>query len=129
MRKLITRLCIPGILAIGGTLAVATPALAEGPPATCPNQTVCGYNNTQYRTDQGYEWIPARNGGTCVVVAFRNAWSGVYNNSGQPIRLFKNTGCTGTDFKSVANGTGHHQISVAYPFQNWDNSIDAIQFR
>lgn len=117
------------ILATGMALISATPAQAAGPPDSCTSQSVCGYVNTGFRTNQGYELIPAQNPGVCIVVAFRNAWSGVYNNSGQTIRLFKNTSCSGTDYKQFTNGTGHHQLSVRFPLQGWDNSIDAVQFR
>lgn len=117
------------VAAVAG-VAVAAPAYAEAPPDSCAAESVCGYVNTGYRTNQGYEYVVYRpDRGVCVVVGLRNAWSGVFNNSGHTIRLFRNTGCTGTDYKQFTNGTGHHQLSVKFPFQGWDNTIDAVQFR
>jgi hypothetical protein len=104
----------------------AAPAIAA-PPSSCANQSVCGYVNIDFRTDQGYEWIPVQNGGTCVIVSHRNAWSGVYNNSGRTIRMYRNTGCTGTDYKTITNGDWRNRFSLQLG-PSWDNSVDAIKF-
>jgi hypothetical protein len=107
--------------------AMVTPAVAAAAPSSCTAVSVCGYVNVQYQTNQGYELDPVRAAGTCVVVSFRNAWSGVYNNSGRNIRLFKNTACSGTDYKTINNGSGKYQFSIQLG-PTWDNSVDAYQF-
>jgi hypothetical protein len=117
------------IIGLGLFVVAVTPAqasTADTPPSSCAAASVCGYVNTGYQTNQGYEYIPLA-GATCQVVAYRNAWSGVFNNSGRTIRLFKNTGCTGTDYKTIANGTGKYQFSVQLG-PTWDNSVDAVKF-
>lgn len=127
VRTVVATLMATAIVSAGFTVA-ASPASAEAPPDSCTLFSVCGYVNTQYRTDQGYELIPERDPGTCVVVAHRNAWSGMFNNSGRTVRMFRNTSCSGTDYKTFVNGYGVHQFSVRFG-PTWDNSVDAIQFR
>jgi hypothetical protein len=112
-----------------GLAIMVSPAEAAAPaamPSSCGSSLICGYVNTQYHTDQGYELNPVDPAGTCVVVFYRNAWSGVWNASGHTIRLFKNTGCTGTDYKVINNGTGKYQFSVQLGI-TWDNSVDAYR--
>lgn len=121
-------------------LSVASPASASEPaapgvpalvaaakPASCPSLHVCLYVNTQYATNQGYELIPTRPAGTCEVMTFRNAVSSAWNASGRDIRVFRNTSCTGTDYKTIANGVGKGSFWIQFgPY--WDNSTDAIRF-
>jgi hypothetical protein len=114
------------LLIAAGILAVPATAQAYGMPSSCGSALICGYVNVQYQTNQGYELNPVDPAGTCVVVFYRNAWSGVWNASGHTIRLFKNTGCTGTDYKSIPNGTGKYQFSVQLGI-TWDNSVDAYK--
>jgi hypothetical protein len=118
-----------GVVVISlAVFGLQSPALAATAPDSCGSLMVCGYVNTSYDTDQGYELIPERRAGTCVVLAFRNAWSGVWNGSGRTIRMFRNTACSGTDYKQYTNGSGNWQFSVRWG-PSWDNSVDAIQFR
>lgn len=124
--KRISALIVAALAGVGILLATATPALADTPPSSCTASSVCGYVNVQYRTDQGYELNPQDAPGTCVVVFYRNAWSGVFNNTNRTIRLFKNTGCTGTDYKQFAPFTGKYQFSVQLGI-TWDNSVDAYK--
>jgi hypothetical protein len=125
-------IAVAGITIPAPALAAPSPGPAAtvqaDPPDSCTAASVCGYVNTGYDTDQGYEFIPARHAGVCEIVSLRNAWSGVYNNSGRTIRMFRNTGCTGTSYKQIANGGGHWQFSIKYG-PTWDNTVDAIQFR
>lgn len=122
-RLAVSLLLVAGIIAVPATAQAAAPAAI---PSSCGSALICGYVNVQYRTDQGYELNPVDPAGTCVVVFYRNAWSGVWNASGHTIRLFKNTGCTGTDYKTINNGTGKYQFSVQLGI-TWDNSVDAYK--
>lgn len=107
-----------------GSFVLAAPAVAA-PPPSCTNFSVCTYVNIGYRTNQGYELIPVRTGGTCEQTFYQNSISGVYNNSGRSIRLYKNDNCSGESMVFY-NGTGHHQFSVRYP--TWENDIESLKF-
>lgn len=124
----LTALLAAGLTATPANAAPATPAIKGPVPPSCTDLSVCGYVNTGYATNQGYELIPTGPSGHCEVVSLRNAWSGVFNNSGRTIRMFRNTSCSGSDYKQFDNGGGHAQFSVRFG-PTWDNSVDAIQFR
>lgn len=104
----------------------AAPTTQSIPPSSCANASVCGYVNNNYQTNQGYEFIPTRTSGTCEVMAFRNAWSSAFNNSGRTIRIYKTTNCTG-DYRALSNGDGRLQFSTQWG-PTWDNTTDAIKF-
>jgi hypothetical protein len=108
-------------------LAPASPAQAA-PPITCVNRAVCGYVDIGWSTRQGYEYIYERSAGTCVRVSLPNAWSGLWNNSGRTIRLFKNNYCGGSEHLTYYNGTGENQLSWSQ-HPTWDNNIESVQFR
>jgi hypothetical protein len=112
------------VLVTGAALAPSTAAQAA-PPSSCTNSSVCGYVNSGYRTDQGYELIPVQPAGTCEGMSFPNAWSGLFNNSGRSIRLYKNSGCSG-EYITFANGDGHAQFSVAHP--TYENNSESFKF-
>jgi hypothetical protein len=126
---LLKRLAVSLLLVAGILMVPATAQAAVAPaaiPSSCGPELICGYVNTQYDTDQGYELDPVRPSGTCVVLFYRNALSSLWNASGHTIRLFKNTGCTGTDYKTINNGDGKHQFSIQLGI-TWDNSVDAYK--
>lgn len=130
-RLTVSLLLVLGIIAIPATAQAAVPTTAQAVapaamPSSCGPELICGYVNIGYQTNQGYELNPVEPAGTCVVIFYRNAWSGVWNASGHTIRLFKNTGCTGTDYKTIPNGSGKYQFSVQLGI-TWDNSVDAYR--
>jgi hypothetical protein len=134
----LTALAALAALGVPSTPAYATPTGTTGPsapavaadtrPSSCPiTGYVCGYVNTSYNTNQGYELNPARSRGTCEVVFYRNAWSSAWNSTRYTIKLFRNTSCTGTDYKTIAANDGRHQFSFFFGIY-WDNSVDAVMY-
>jgi hypothetical protein len=127
MTKRLAAFAVSLLMTLGFSLTVAGPAsAADEKPASCTNASVCGYVNSLFRTNQGYELIPSRSAGVCVYVAFPDAWSGIWNNSGRTVRVFKNGSCSGSDYLTYYNGTGHGQLSVQHP--TWENKIRAVRF-
>jgi hypothetical protein len=103
-------------LTLGGILVASTPAQAA-PPSNCPNSSMCGYVNSGYTTGGGYEINPVRSNGVCENVAFNDAWSSIYNNSGKTVRFFAQANCAGSTSSSftLANGSGHSEMSLSRP--------------
>lgn len=103
-------------------LAPGSPA-AAAPPASCGNLLLCGYVNTNYQTNQGYELIPSVVG--CDSVAFPNNWSSLYNNTGRTVRFWKGPGCTGT-YISFSNGQGEVRLATS-SHPTWENQIESYR--
>jgi len=113
---------------VAALIAVFTPSPAYAAPAGCTTRWyVCGYVDIQFKTGQGWELDPFLAPGTCDVVAYRNAWSSVWNSGYRAIRLYRNTTCTGSDYKGLRADRGVYRISLLWG-PTWDNSIDAIMY-
>lgn len=115
------------LLGLAVAAVAASPAAAASPDG-CGSGYLCLYVNTGYQTNQGYEIFPAQSTGTCETVdPYRNALSSAGNQSGHDVRFYKNTGCTGTDYRTLNNGTGNPKFSTHWA-PSWDNSVDAIRW-
>jgi Peptidase inhibitor family I36 len=108
-------------------LLPATPAFAY--PASCPQYGyVCGYEKARYDTSGGYEIDPALRAGTCDVIALRNQWSSIWNSGPRRVYFYRNTTCTGTDYKWLDPQTGVGSVATAWGPTTWDNQIDAVKY-
>lgn len=129
--------------AVAGTsapaLAADTPA-APGPdgtvviyaaPSSCTYQSLCGYVDNSYQTGEGYELIPEQAPpSACNVLAHRNKWTSVYNNTSRTVRLYLNTTCTGSSgvqYKTIGPGTGIQYLWITWS-PSWNDTLDAAQF-
>lgn len=106
--------------------APSAAALAEAPPSSCANQSLCGYGRINYGTDLGYEYMPARSFGTCENVGLRNQWSSLYNNGGRTVRVYKGLGCTGS-YLTFYNGQNVQNMYASYPTYN--DQIESVMWR
>lgn len=111
-------------IALGGSLAAASPAsagrspapelVAQTGPTSCPQSSMCGYNDANFGTPHGYEINPVRSNGVCEGVAFNDQWSSIHNGSGKTVRFFENAGCAGRSF-TLSNGSGAAYLTVSRP--------------
>lgn len=106
----------------GGAKGMVAPL---APPASCAGSSVCGYVASEYRTHEGYEWMPRRSYGVCENVHYNNLWSSVYNNSGRTVRLYKGVNCT-EGYWVMPNGDGLCCLSIFQP--TWNDNIASLRW-
>jgi hypothetical protein len=87
---------------------------------------VCGYVNSTYQTNQGYEIDPALAPGTCDTPAYNNAWSSIWNSGPRNVRFYQSGNCTGS-YKLLEPNSGVNWITPWWG-KPWDNSISSFRF-
>lgn len=123
------------LIALGGTFTATAGPAAAAPtptpgastfavPGSCANTSLCGYNNDQFSTSGGYEWIPAA-AGQCETVGLRNQWTSVYNNGGRTVKLYKQVGCTGGVW-TLTSGDSLRNMSLYQP--SWNDNIESVRW-
>ncbi len=101
------------------------PSLAVDRPASCAGSSLCGYVDVGFSTGAGYEFIPFST--TCETVAFNNAWSSAYNNSGRTVRMFNTSNCTGSYMQWV-NGAGDPNFVILVPPGPPNDTVSSVKF-